>query len=107
MSTLVSRPTSWFRDELYAASRAVSGAFERMTAHRQEKANAFVRTYLARLSDSELANLKSLPSRRPAKRNCLTTSNIGCGPVNRAAFQPFQRRGGRRRSTNVDQPATR
>jgi len=57
MSTLVSRPTSWFRDELYAASRAVSGAFERMTAHRQEKANAFVRTYLARLSDSELANL--------------------------------------------------
>lgn len=57
MSTLVSRPTSWFRDELYTASRAVSGAFERMTAHRQEKANAFVRTYLARLSDSELANL--------------------------------------------------
>jgi len=57
MSTLVSRPTSWFRDELYAASRAVSGAFERMTAHRQEKANAFVRAYLARLSDYELANL--------------------------------------------------
>ena len=57
MSTLVSRPTSWIRDELYAASRAVSGAFERITAHRQEKANAFVRTYLARLSDSELANL--------------------------------------------------
>lgn len=57
MSTLVSRPTGKFRDELHSLGRILTGAFERFVAARQEKANAYVQGYLARLSRSELARI--------------------------------------------------
>jgi hypothetical protein len=57
MSTLVSRPTGKFRDELHGLGRIFTGAFERFVAARQERANSYVQTYLARLSDSDLAKI--------------------------------------------------
>ncbi len=57
MSTLVSRPTGRFRDELQALGNAFSRAFERLVQNRQEKADAYVQIYLARLSDSELREI--------------------------------------------------
>lgn len=53
MSTL-NLSAARIRGDAGALGRAVAGALEKITAHRQAKANAFVRPYLARLSDGEL-----------------------------------------------------
>ncbi|MBU1211342.1 MAG: hypothetical protein KJ587_08730 [Alphaproteobacteria bacterium] len=61
MSTLTHSAT-WLRDELDTISKAASGALKRISAHRQAKADAFVRPYLARLSEKELAELGFRPA---------------------------------------------
>lgn len=61
MSTLT-QSTVWFRGELDAISKFASGALERISAHRQAKADAFVKPYLARLSEKELAELGYAPT---------------------------------------------
>lgn len=57
MSTLVSRPAGWLRDEFHALGNAFYRAFERLVEIRQANANAYVQIYLARLSEAELAEL--------------------------------------------------
>lgn len=57
MSTLVSRPTGWLRQELHALGNALSRGFERFVEVRQANVNAYVQVYLARLSEAELAEL--------------------------------------------------
>ncbi len=54
MSTLT-QSAAWFRDEVDALGRIVTGAFHRIQAGRQAKADEFVRPYLAKFSKKELA----------------------------------------------------
>lgn len=57
MSTLTSASSEFLRHELSVITRSAVKFFDAIAAQRQAKAAAFVKPYLARLSQEELADL--------------------------------------------------
>lgn len=57
MSTLSLSLAAWLRDELNVVGRAFMNGLHRVEEQRQEDADRFVRPYLAKLPEEELAEM--------------------------------------------------